>query len=463
MKLTICLIFLSQSILATGLSRDESTPTPEIIKLTKSPGASSILRELTNYLNPIETEAFSSSHRDLEAWSRKLFINQITAHKPLDRFSSRKLINSPTLRAKIEEHFLNVSIYPLSLTFHQDDVPSLKGLGVLNFITRVHTVVFEGTEQLVIEANPSELGALDLLNGAIQWDIGMYEPNFWAWILPTSFKGILESETVTVRSLNLEQEIAELVIELSRFVTDGDINWTVKKTSPVKHVPRDGLSAEEILTHQKLRIIQTLRLPEFDRSVLVNVSVLANLESLQSLDLSFTNVVDVSALVKLTNLKSLNMTRAELLDVSTLPELKNLESLDLSRTKVVDISALSKLTNLKSLRLSQARLLDFSTLPEFENLESLDLSVTNVMDFSALAKLKKLESLDLSFTNVVDISGLAQLTNLKSLDLAYAKLLDISTFPDLKNLKSLNLRRTNFADVSSLKNKLQSSVQVRYY
>jgi hypothetical protein len=71
-------------------------------------------------------------------------------------------------------------------------------------------------------------------------------------------------------------------------------------------------------SEQKLKIIPRLKLPEFDRSVLINVSALAKLTSLKSLDLRF----------------------ATLLDVSTLPELKNLESLNLFWTKVVDVSAL---------------------------------------------------------------------------------------------------------------------------
>ena len=49
-------------------------------------------------------------------------------------------------------------IYPITLTFHQDDVSLLKSLDVFSFISRVQTVVFEGAgiERFVIEAIFSE-------------------------------------------------------------------------------------------------------------------------------------------------------------------------------------------------------------------------------------------------------------------------------------------------------------------
>jgi hypothetical protein len=43
-------------------------------------------------------------------------------------------------------------MYPLSLTFHQVDVPLLQSSDVFSFISRVQTIIFEGTEPLVIEA-----------------------------------------------------------------------------------------------------------------------------------------------------------------------------------------------------------------------------------------------------------------------------------------------------------------------
>ncbi len=431
MKLIILHLVSKSVIFATGLN--ELNPTT--------------LREVAQYLHPVETQVLSSSSKGLNGWSRKLVLNKVRNSEHLDRESSWKLVSS--LIAEVETHFSDVPIYPITLTFNQDDVPSLKELDVVSFIRRVQTVVFEGSQRMVISASHSETTI-----GSSEWHYGMSDPNVWVWEQPTSLSGILSSETITaVNTLDLKENSADLVMELSWFVSGGDINWTTMKKSRVRSVKREGVYAEEILLNQKLRNIQTLKLSEFDRSVLVNVSVLANLENLESLDLCQTKVVDISALAQLTTLKTLTLYRAELLDISTFPELKDLESLDLSWTKVVDVSALAKVTNLKALDLAGAKLLDISTLPELKNLESLNMSWTKVLDVSAFAKLPNLKSLKLSDTNVVDVSALAKLTKLESLCLAWTKVVDVSSLAELTNLKSLTLRQTN-VDVSALKQKL---------
>jgi Leucine-rich repeat (LRR) protein len=199
---------------------------------------------------------------------------------------------------------------------------------------------------MVIEAKHS--GPTGESIRSTEWHYGMADPNVWAWKQPTSLRGILQSDTVTtVKNLHLYEGTAYLVVELSWFVSGGDINWTTTKTTCQLYAQTEGVSTEEILLNPKLRNIQTLKLSEFDRSVL------ANLENLESLDLSYTNVVDVSSLATLTNLKSLTLYRARLLDISTLPELKNLETLNLSDTNVVDVSALATLKNLTTLILRQ--------------------------------------------------------------------------------------------------------------
>jgi len=91
--------------------------------------------------------------------------------------------------------------------------------------------------------------------------------------------------------------------------------------------------------------------------------------------------------------------------------LKNLTSLDLSGTQVTDISELRELKNLTSLNLSRTRATDVSALRELKNLTSLDLSGTKVMSISALGDLKNLRLLNLNGTQVTDVSALWELKN----------------------------------------------------
>jgi hypothetical protein len=407
-----------------------------------------IISSITSYLNQKHHDAFSNlSSRDL---NHSFIIHALETSKHFFlRAQSLQIVRSGELIRKIKKMYGNVSIYPITLTFSQADVPLLKQLDVFSFIRRVQTVVIEGAERMVIEA-----GNLDTADvRTTQWDIRMYDPKFWVWSQPPSLRGILQSETVTaVKTLRLHPEIAHLFVGLSWSVTAGDINWTFTKTSRLHTVKRGGISVKDVLLNRKLRYIQSLTLIDFDSSVLVNDSVLANLENLESLILPSTHAVDLSALAKLTKLKSLDLSGAEFLSVSTLPELKSLESLNLTKTFVVDVSALVKLANLKSLYLVDARFVNMSTLPELKSLESLNLSGTKVVDVSVLAKLANLKSLNLSYTNVVHVSALAQLKNMESLNLSWTNVVDVSTFTSLTNLKYLDLSGAKFLNFSTLPN-----------
>jgi hypothetical protein len=326
-----------------------------------------MLSTITSFLNEEDHKAFIDlSSKDL---SHSFIIHALeTSKNAFSRPHSLQIVRSADLIKKIEEKYGNRQIYPVTLTFHQDDVPSLLELEVFRFIRRVQTVVLEGEEPMVIEAKHSESGTSEP-----QWGLyiyGMYHPNFLAWNQPSSLRDVLQSHPVKeVKTLELWEETADLVIELSGSVSAGDMSWTVTKTSRLHKVQRAGISAEEILMNHKLTNIQTLTLTEFDRSVLLDVSVLAQLENLESLNLTLTDFVDISALAQLTQLKSLHLSGAGVVDVSALAQLTSLESLNLSGTRVVDVSALAQLTNLKSLNLSGTRVVDLSALENLINLK----------------------------------------------------------------------------------------------
>ena len=184
-----------------------------------------------------------------------------------------------------------------------------------------------------------------------------------------------------------------------------------------------------------------------------DVSALAGLTNLEWLDLAGTDVSDVSALAGLTNLKTLDLAVTfDVSDVSALANLTNLEALDLFATAVSDVSALAGLTNLKTLDLSSTDVSDVSALASLTKLEILTISRTAVSDVSALAHLTKLKTLDLSQTGVSDVSALAHLTKLESLNLELNLVFDVSALASLTKLKKLNLENTKMSDVSALAN-----------
>lgn len=157
------------------------------------------------------------------------------------------------------------------------------------------------------------------------------------------------------------------------------------------------------------------------------------LSRLKQLDLSFTDIDNISALSGLKTLTNLNLSITNVSDIRILSGLTSLTNLDLSDTEVSDISALTGLTKLTNLNLGNTNVSNISALSGLTSLTHLILGYTNVRDISALSKLTKLTNLDLSATGVCDISALSWLTNLSVLDLRYSL---ISSIPDsLLNLE----------------------------
>jgi hypothetical protein len=191
----------------------------------------------------------------------------------------------------------------------------------------------------------------------------------------------------------------------------------------------------------------------FARRRLTDISVMAGLTKLTSLDLSSAPVSDLSALSGLSGLTSLNLSYTLVSDLSALSGLSGLTSLNLSYTQVSDLSALSGLSLLTSLNLTSqpvSDLSDLSALSGLSGLTSLNLRNRRVSDLSALSGLSGLTSLQLGNTSVSDLSALSGLSGLTSLDLSDTQFSDLSVLSGLSALTSLNLRRTEVLDLSAL-------------
>ena len=89
---------------------------------------------------------------------------------------------------------------------------------------------------------------------------------------------------------------------------------------------------------------------------------------------------NLSMLAKLKNLETINLCGTKASDLSPLSELKNLRKLDISYTKVIDLSPLAELENLETLHLTNAEVNDLSPLAEVKNLKALHLRKTQVSD-----------------------------------------------------------------------------------
>ncbi len=122
-------------------------------------------------------------------------------------------------------------------------------------------------------------------------------------------------------------------------------------------------------------------------------------------------------------------------DIGGLEYFKNLESLDLSFHAITDITPLTGLKKLTSLLLCDNPVADIEPLADLTNLKVLTLSGCAAQDYNPLAKLVNLNVLMLDHAMITDVSPLASLTSLKHLYLAgcpvdYSPLADI--YPNLE-------------------------------
>lgn len=114
----------------------------------------------------------------------------------------------------------------------------------------------------------------------------------------------------------------------------------------------------------------------------------------------------------LTSLAQLDLSTSQISDISPLQSLTTITRLKLINNQITDITPLKSLTNLTELNLSYNRVEDVTPLQSLENLNLLNLSYNRVEDVTPLQSLKKLNELNLDSNQVTDISSLQPLDRL---------------------------------------------------
>jgi hypothetical protein len=140
--------------------------------------------------------------------------------------------------------------------------------------------------------------------------------------------------------------------------------------------------------------------------------------------------------------------------------------LDLSYTQVSDLTPVASLTHLTYLGLYYTQVSDLAPLASLTHLTSLNLSYcTQVSNLAPLASLTHLTSLDLSYcTQISDLAPLASLTHLTSLNLDWCiQISDLSILAKLTQLKSLYLHGIREEVKATLPQSFRKRVEVSPY
>jgi hypothetical protein len=195
---------------------------------------------------------------------------------------------------------------------------------------------------------------------------------------------------------------------------------------------------------------QYLHTLDLSQTQVIDVSVLASCMSLHTLDLSWTNVSDASSLAYCRSLNTLRLRKTQVSDVSPLASCQSLHTLDLSETLVTVVSVLGLCQSLHTLDLSYTDVSDVTALASCQSLHTLDFCHTQVSDVSALASCQSLHTLDLMCTQVSDVTALASCQSLHTLNLMCTQVSDVTALASCQSLHSLDLSQTQVTNVCAL-------------
>ena len=190
---------------------------------------------------------------------------------------------------------------------------------------------------------------------------------------------------------------------------------------------------------------------------------IADLASLEELDLSWGAIRNLEGLQYATNLKSLTLGVSgptprpdedsypnQIENLAPISELTDLLELKLAGCALWDISALSTLTNLEYLDIGFNRLIHIKPLSNLIKLESLLMSSNNVEDLTDLTDTVDLIRLDVSDNMIDDIAPLSGLDRLLELDISYNEVVDLVPVSGLEQLESLEIKGIDAVDLSPI-------------
>lgn len=151
-----------------------------------------------------------------------------------------------------------------------------------------------------------------------------------------------------------------------------------------EHVNSDNPTPEpegEIVTFEDENLEASVRdaLGVYDRDVYAT-----DMETLETLSLSYSQISDLTGLEYASNLRHLYIYGNEITDITPLKGLTELVHLDMEINNVSDISPLKNLTELETLWIDQNPIEDLSVLSNLPNLITLYLHGTNISSIDTL-------------------------------------------------------------------------------
>lgn len=225
----------------------------------------------------------------------------------------------------------------------------------------------------------------------------------------------------------------------------------------------NGLSYEwQAIFKRKLNIIDSINLNNIkDMTALTDLDLsgneyiqtiepLAGLVNLKLLNLSGTNIADLTPIRNLTELIELNLAETKIFDLTPLKYSAKLTRLNINHTEIRSIAVLEKMPAMQNLQMQYTHVIDFEPLSSMSSLTNLDLEGTQLSSLSPLENLDQLMALNVSRTLVQDLTPVGGLTGLVTLNLDSTVVRNIQPLSALEKLEVLYANYTFFSDLTPL-------------
>lgn len=135
--------------------------------------------------------------------------------------------------------------------------------------------------------------------------------------------------------------------------------------------------------------------------------------------------------------------------VSALEKIPTLNSLDISKSEISNIMPLREAKKMRVLLMNHNLITDLSPIQAL-SLRWLDISYNPIFDLESLSGIRTLETLWASFMDVKDITPLRGMDNLKYVSLEHNSIRDVSVFSSIKTVEFLGLAQNEIEDFHDL-------------
>lgn len=165
-----------------------------------------------------------------------------------------------------------------------------------------------------------------------------------------------------------------------------------------------------------------------------------NLIQITELDLSNSQITNLTGIQQFSNLTNLNLSRNTITDLSPIANLNQLQILNISGNRISSAIPLANKVELIELNVSNTGMSDLTFASNLTNLQILDASNNTISDLSTIENLSKITKLNVSNNkNLVTLQFIIKHYNLVELDVSNSGITNLEGIESLRNLESLNV------------------------